>query len=117
MATLTLLTFPKEPEPLDIDGASESVAANAGGDEFPNQGHVGFWVKNADSSATTITFDAPNECNFGVLHDSVEVVAAGFEGFIAHRLDSERFNDPNNMVQVTYSSVTALTVAAVLLAE
>lgn len=115
MSLLSLVSFPKEPEPLDI-GAVD-VAADTDGDEFANVGHVAFWADNQDASSTDITFVAQKKCDFGFMHDAVETVPAGFKGLIAHRLDPARFNDANGRVQVTYSSVATLFVAAVVLEE
>lgn len=115
MANLPLVAFPKEPQPLDMPALDQ--AADVGGDEFTNQGTVMFWADNQDSVSTTVTFVAPKKCNFGVLHDAIETVVAGFSGFIGQGFEAARFNDPDNKVQVTYSSVTALSVAAVILGE
>jgi hypothetical protein len=117
MATLTVITFPSEPTAsFDIDGEAESVAAAVGGDEFRNIGSTAFWAKNASGGPITITFAAQTACEYGVTHDLAVVVADGFEGIIVSSFDAVRFNDANGLVQVTYSDVTSLDVAAVRLA-
>lgn len=90
-------------------------AAAAGGDSFPNSGNVYFRVNNGSGASINVTFDAPNADNFGVIndaHDVVVAVAAGAQKTIGP-FPPERFNDANGRVQVTYSSATTVTVAAV----
>lgn len=115
MATLTPVIFSAEPTALDI--AASAVAAASGGDEFVNVAKTGFWIANASGGPETVTFDAPSTCNFDATHDAAVVVPDGFAGFIAHKLLASRFNDADGKVQVTYSSETGLTVAAVVFAD
>ncbi len=115
MATLTVFVFPEEPSDFDI--AAIDVSATAGGDTFANAGVTGFWVDNTSGAERTVTFDAPNLCSDGFLHDAAVVVDIAFTGFIAHKFDPARFNTSTGMVVVTYSdSGAGLTVAAVRLA-
>lgn len=118
MAALTLITYPAEPTAeFDIDAQAEAVAADVAGDTFLNSGTVGFWVKNTSGSPRTVTFDAPQACNFGVLHDAAVVVADAFEGFIWVGFESSRFTDESTgRVTATYSSEVGLKVAAVRVA-
>lgn len=116
MATLAVIAFAEEPNALDIDAHAGSVAATVSGDEFLNAGTTGFWVKNTGGASRTVTFQAAHDCNYGVEHDAAVAVADGFTGFIATRFNAQRFNDDNGRVQVTYSAVTGLVVAAVRLA-
>lgn len=115
MATLTRIQFPEEPDVLDIDAHASSVAAGAGGDQFLNTGNTGFWIKNSSGGSITVTFAAQNDCNFGETHDAAVSVPNGTIGFIASRFSAQRFNDSSGYVQVTYSGVTSVTVAAVRL--
>lgn len=97
-------------------GTYAPVAAEAGGDSFPNTGVEFFYIKNGDASPKTVTFDSPGTCSFGLAanaaHDLAVTVPAGEEKLIGP-FATARFNDANNRVQVTYSAVTSVTVAAV----
>lgn len=92
-----------------------AVAADVGGDSFPNTGKTLFYVKNGSGASITATFDAPNADNFGIVndaHDQAVAVAAGAERLIGP-FPKHRFNDANERVQVAYSGVTSLTVAPI----
>lgn len=99
-----------------LSGVAISMAAAAGGgDSFANDGSTYFRVANGSGGAVTVTFDAPNACNFGITdnaHDKAVSVGAGVTLEIGP-FDKARFNDANNRVQVAYSGVTSVTVAAV----
>lgn len=89
------------------------VAANAGGDSFPNNGSIVFRV--TVTGAVTLTFPAQKPCSFGVsnvAHDAVVAIAAAGSRDIGP-FPTERFNDVNGRVQVTYTTATGVTVAAV----
>ena len=92
------------------------VAAAGGGDSFANDGRTSFRISNADASPMTVTFDSPNTCDFTIganaAHDIAVTVPNGQSREIGP-FSQLRFNDTNGRVQVTYSSVTSLTVAAV----
>ena len=98
--------------------AKTLAAASAGGDSFQNSGIEMFHVKNAHATlARTVTFDSPNQCNFGLAahaaHDAAIVVPALSERIIGP-FPANRFNDVNDRVQVTYSDAAAdLTVGVV----
>ena len=91
------------------------AAASAGGDSFDNNGEFRVLVRNASGGALTITFDAPGTDNFGVTgneHDitAVSIAAGAIMRFGPFRTD--RFNDSNGRVQITYpGGVTSLTIA------
>lgn len=88
------------------------VAAAGGGDKFPAAPDRALRVKNADATATVVTIVAQKACNQGVLHDNVVSVAAGEERTIGG-LNQDQYVDAQGLVNVTYSKVTSLTVAAV----
>jgi hypothetical protein len=93
------------------------AAASAGGDAFLNDGRTIFHAKNGHTAAITITINAVSKCNHGFDHDVVLSVAAGDTAQFGP-LPVSRFNDPaTGKVTVTYSIVTALTVAATQLAN
>lgn len=84
------------------------AAAAAGGDTFANDGRTLFHVKNAHSAAWTVTIAAARACNFGTLHNGGGSVPNADDIFFGP-FPPERFGET---VSVTYSGVTALTVAA-----
>lgn len=93
------------------------VAAAAGGDKIANnrQGERTFLrVRNGDASDKTVTINSQQPCDQGFDHDIAEVVTAGEERDIGP-LDDARFNDVNGDCLITYSGVTAVTVAAIKL--
>jgi hypothetical protein len=98
-----------------LDGLNPTLAAaDAAGDTFPNDGKTYFEVKNGSAGAVTITANSVQACNFGFDHDVAVSIAAGG----AVRLGpfpTNRFNDTNGEVSVTYSAATSVTVAAVTL--
>lgn len=110
MATLTIQTAA-------IAGTALTLSAAAGGgDQFANSGNERVLIKNGSGAPITITFDSPTTCSFGAnaaaAHDLAVVVAAGAETLVGP-LATDRFNDANGNVQITYSGVTSLTVAVV----
>lgn len=106
MATLT-------PQVAALTGLDVSFSSAAsGGDQFANSGKEYFHVVNGSGSSITVTADAQTNCNFGFDHDAAVAVPAGEERVIGP-FPTNRFNDANGNVQVTYSDVTSLTVAVV----
>ena len=87
-----------------IDPSSYLTAAAGGGDTFVNDGNTFFHALNSDASSTNITFGAPV--------DVVVAVPASGRRLIGP-FSTARFNDSSGNVQVSYSSVTSLTVAPV----
>jgi len=87
------------------------VAASADGDSFPNNGRVMLHVKNEGTADIGVTVVSAKTCNFGFQHDIVVSVPAGGEKMIGP-FSPERFNDDQGQVQVNYSDVTSVTVAA-----
>lgn len=87
------------------------VAASAGGDTFANNGRVMLHVKNGSASSITVTIVSARTCNFGYQHDIQVTVPASSEKMIGP-FPPERFNNDSGMVQVNYSAVTSVTVAA-----
>lgn len=87
------------------------VGADVAGDSFKNFGTVVLHVDNQDTVAKQVTI-ASNPCNFGEIHDVVVSVPASEERIIG-TFSKERFNDDNNLVNVTYDDVTSLSVAVI----
>ncbi len=87
-------------------------AAAGGGDQFTNSGKTYLHVKNGGGSAITVTVNSQSNCSFGFDHDVQVSVPASGERIIGPFAKS-RFDDANGKVQVTYSGVTSVTVAAI----
>jgi hypothetical protein len=100
---------------ISLPGLSPAFAAAAvGGDAFPNSGREYLHVKNGGGSEVTVTVDSQAACNQGYDHNAVVAVPASEERLIGP-FPKARFNDANDKVQVAYSDVTSVTVAAVRL--
>ena len=90
------------------------AAAAAGGDAFYNDGATYFHVKNGSGASINVTVNSITACDQGFDHDQVVAVGAGAEKIIGP-FPSQRWNDTSNNVNVSYSAVTTVTVAAVKL--
>lgn len=88
------------------------VAASAGGDEFVNSGRAVLHVKNGDTTDKTVTVNSQTPCNQGFDHDVAVTVPASGERVIGP-FPKNRFDDANGKIQITYSAVTAVTVAVI----
>jgi hypothetical protein len=93
-----------------VGGAETFVAASAGGDTFPNDGHTMLHVKNGGGASINVTVTSNVNCNQGVNHPVVVAVPAAGERIIGP-FDQTRFG---TNVAVAYSAVTTVTVAAVV---
>lgn len=106
MATLTV-------QSVVLAGITPSlVAAAAGGDEFVNSGKTLIYVKNGGGGSINVTVDSQAVCSQGYDHDAVVAVPAGEERMIGP-FSKDRFNDSDVKVQITYSGVTSVTIAAI----
>lgn len=90
------------------------VAADAEGDAFLNSGRELVHVKNGGGSSVTVTINSVAACNQGFDHNPAIEVPASEERLIGP-FPKARFNDSAEKVQVAYSGVTSVTVAAVRL--
>ena len=106
MATLVVQVLDLTPKEVTF------AACTASGDEFVNNGHIQLRFKNADTSDKTVTINSQKACNQGFDRDLSLTITAGKTKEI-NILDTYRFNDANGKVQITYSDVTSLSVAAV----
>ena len=114
MATLTVVDASAE------DGAAVSlVAADVAGDEFTWGDDTHLLVENNDASSMTVTLTAQSTSadvkNFGTMTrgNIVATVAAGETRLIPAPPAAFKDSQSPRRVQVTYSSVTSVTVAAV----
>jgi len=105
---------------IDLDGVD--AAADIGGDTFPNDGETFFYINNADASPMNVTFASMRASaavpGFGSLLSGNAVVAVGATTeMLIGPFPVTRFNNGAGQVQVTYDSITTLTVAAVRLVK
>lgn len=84
-------------------------ACAAGGDSFENDGETILHVKNGHTASQTVTIVRARLCDMGQQHNVAVPVPAGGDRIIGPFPRSE-FGSP---VQVTYSGVTSLTIAAI----
>lgn len=99
---------------LTVYGRSQSptfVAADAGDDEFRNDGATELLVFNNTASSITVTISAVGRCNHGFLDDAVETVNAGSLGRLGP-FNVSRHNDAQGRVSISYSATAGITVAA-----
>jgi hypothetical protein len=85
--------------------------AAGGGDTFPNDGNCLVEFKNTDGSPVTVTIATPAKVDGMDVADLVVVVPATTGNKLLPPLQTHIFNDANGNVSMTYSGVTALTVA------
>lgn len=89
------------------------TAAAGGGDTLQPGNDTYLHVKNASGGALTVTVDSVTPCNYGSDHDLVVSVPAAGERLIGPLTPTRFANASTGLVNVTYSGVTSLTVAAV----
>lgn len=89
------------------------VAAAGGGDKFAFSSDAELHVNNGGGSPINVTIDCPGTCNFGAAnnaaHDAIHSVTNGTVKIIP--INDSRFRDANGDVNISYSSVTSVTVA------
>jgi hypothetical protein len=90
------------------------AAAAGGGDEFDNDGRTFFHIINANGSDRTATFVTSVTVDGLAVGDVAVVVTAGEERMVGP-FPPSIFNDTDGHVNVTYSAVTDVTVAAIRL--
>lgn len=89
-------------------------AAAGGGDEFPNDGRTFIYVNNGGGGSITVTTVTQQTVDGkAVADDSISVPNA--QARYIGPFPPSIYNDVNDRVQVTYSGVTSVTVAAVRL--
>lgn len=88
-------------------------AAAGGGDEFPNDGRTFLYVNNGGSGITATIVTQQTVDGKAVADDAI-TVSGGQSRYIGP-FPPSIYNDVNDRVQVTYSGVTSVTVAAVRL--
>lgn len=106
MANLTVNTTSR-------DGVSlGAAAANGGGDAFANStGDVIFQIINANANTVNVTFATTKTVDGLAVADKTVSVNTNTT-FLIGPFPADTYNDGNNLVQVTYSEVGSVTVAA-----
>lgn len=96
-------------------GEAIDYVAAVNSDDFVNDGATYVHVKNASAGAINVTFDSPNKCNFGVIHDGhdmIEAVAAGSDKLIGP-FSKDQFNTATGKVVMTFSATASVTLAVI----
>lgn len=97
------------------------VAASGGGDQVDNSdGRTFLHIKNGSGGSITVTVaeqitgTTVEDPGLGTLTKSsiVKAIAASGEAFLGP-FKKQAFNDVNSRIQITYSGVTSLTIAAI----
>lgn len=106
------------PQPLTTQGIEPTFhGASAGGDSFLNDGNTYIHIKNGHSGPQTVTLTSIDSARTTTLGEfplaDLEIVVPDDEERIAGPFPQTRFNDANGRVSMTYSGVTALTVAVI----
>ena len=87
--------------------------ANADGHFFTNDGRTFLHVKNSNAQTRTITIDSVEPCSQGFDHDVTATIAATTGDHMLGPFPVQRFNDVNGRVNITFSAVEGLTIAAI----
>lgn len=105
-----------DPQVIDREGI-EPAYANAGGagDQYLNTGYRTFvHAKNGQTGDVDITIKTQTVIDGEPVEDKVVVVPGNDDTFFGFYLPGH-YNDPYGYVQMTYSSVTSLTIAVLRL--
>lgn len=92
-----------------------AVAAESGGDQFLNDGRVFVYAKNTNASSRTVTIVTSGSLLGGLSIGDVAFALAQDEEKVVGPFPPRYFNDSGGYVQITYSAVTGVTVAAIKL--
>jgi hypothetical protein len=90
------------------------AAANVDGNFISNNGNIGLRLANGSGSEITATVAAQNACSQGFNHDVVITIPAG-DTVEVGKLPIRYYNDALGNINITYTDVTSLTIAAVQL--
>jgi hypothetical protein len=102
-------------QPVVITGLTPVMAAaSAGGDDFQPGDNFALLVRNADTTPATVTVVVPGS-EYGQPRPDVPVVVPATTGLVLIGPFTGDLKGTNRRVGVTYSKVTALTVALVAL--
>ncbi|NVM56425.1 MAG: hypothetical protein HWN66_22195 [Candidatus Helarchaeota archaeon] len=102
------------PQVIVLTGLEPSYqACAAGGDAVVNDGRIFLHFVNG-ATESEVTVDSVRACDQGVDHNVVVTVPASEDKMIGP-FNKDRFNDANGKIQITYTNVTTITVAAIRL--
>lgn len=105
------LLAPQAPSPA---GTAPSYAAATGGGDTVRPGPgIYLDVKNAHTSAQTVTVVAVQQCNHGSLHNLAVAVPANTGQMEIGPIDGRFARLSDGLAEITYSGVTALTIRAI----
>lgn len=110
MATLTV-------QETSVSGLDPSYGTAAGGgDVFPNDGNTLLHVKNGGGGSINVTINSnyPNPPAGTAQDDPVVAVPAGEERMLGP-YNQKGYNNASGQVEISYSGVTTVTVAAIKL--
>jgi hypothetical protein len=98
-----------------IAGANPGfAAASAGGDKVPPNDRGALIVRNGSGASINVTVAVPGNTRFGLANpDVVVAVPAGADRVIGPFPSELADTATDNLVAITYSAVTTVTVAAV----
>lgn len=99
-------------QPID-DPPIEYTAASGGGDTYAWSPGTFLHVKNGSVADKTVTVAGQTPCSQGFLHNVDHVVPASGELFIEPQDGS--YADGSELIHLTYSAVTSVTLAALTL--
>lgn len=111
MATLTVQNIA-----LTTSLTPSFASADAGGDDFNNNGRTFIYIKNGGGSPITATVNSRVNCSYGFDHDVDITVPAGSEE-LCGPFNTSRFNNASSIASISYSDVTSVTVAVIALSN
>lgn len=90
-------------------GATITLASATATDLWVNTGREYLLITNSDIATTTLTFDSPGTCDFGLAanaaHDLAVVVGAGVTKMVGP-FSTNKFNDATGQIIFTTSNFT-----------
>ena len=87
------------------------TAAGASGDTVLNNGRMYIEVEDTGTTAPTVTITSQVDCNQGETHNIEVDIASGSKAKIGP-FPPNRFNNSDNMIEVSYSSETDVIISA-----
>jgi len=107
----TLLTTGTTSRSANGMNLADDVAADAAGNYFVNTGVELIYIFNGDSASTVLTAVTQKTVDGLAVTDLTATIAAG-ERRVLGPFPTDVYNDASNYCQLTFSSVTSLTVLA-----
>jgi hypothetical protein len=93
--------------------AANLVAATSGGDTIAPSDRGALLVKNGDASPKTVTIVTPGNDKYGQARPDIAVVVAAGATELIGPLPQDLADPVTGQVGITYSAVTAVTVAGI----